>query len=69
MLLITGLNLYLNLYTKRCILIQVLPVPNAYTNFANACIHYANMHEQVAKSLVYALAGGSTCMSIRLLGM
>ena len=27
------------------------------------------MHEQVAKSLVYALVGGSTCMSVRLLGM
>ncbi len=30
---------------------------------------YVNMHDQVAKSLVYALAGGSTCMSVRLLGM
>ena len=30
---------------------------------------YVNMHEQVAKSLVYALAGGSTCMSVRLLGV
>ncbi len=27
------------------------------------------MHEQVAKSLVYALAGGSTHMSVHLLGM
>ncbi len=27
------------------------------------------MHEQVAKSLLYPLAGGSTCMSVRLLGM
>ena len=26
---------------KRRILIEVLPVPNAYTKFANACIHYA----------------------------
>ena len=30
---------------------------------------YVNMHEQVAKSLVYSLAGGSTCMSVCLLGM
>ena len=31
---------------------------------------WVNMHEQVAKSLVYILAGGSTCiMSVWLLGM
>ena len=28
-----------------------------------------NMHTQVAKSFVFALAGGSTCISVRLLGM
>ncbi len=27
------------------------------------------MHEQVAKSLMFGLAGGSTCMSVCLLGV
>ncbi len=32
---------YTQAYTsKRRILIEVLPVPNAYTKSANACIHY-----------------------------
>ncbi len=29
---------------KRCILIQVLPPPNAYTKSANACIGKMNAH-------------------------
>ncbi len=41
--------------SKRRILIEVPPVPNAYTKSANACIHYAKffcyayMHEQTTK--------------------
>ncbi len=33
--------------SKRRTLIQVLPVPNAYTKSANACIHYEYMHHQI----------------------
>ncbi len=46
---------------KRRTLIQVLHPLKIFS--------YLNMHEQVAKSLVYALAGGSTCMSVRFLGI
>ncbi len=66
---------------KRGTLIQVLPplkflcyllMVYAYRStkyIISLASRLINMHEQVAKSLVYALAGGSTCMSVRLLGM
>ncbi len=38
------------------------------TNEGRVSLARHNMHEQVAKSLVYALAGGTTCMSVRLFG-
>ncbi len=57
-----------------CQLITGLHTQKAYTHTGTSSpqipmLGEVNMHEQVAKSLVYALAGGSNCMSVRLLGM
>ncbi len=55
---------------KRCTPIQVLPPVNAYTKFLCKTLILGTTASLTASSpLVYALAGGSTGMSVRLFGM
>ena len=55
--------------SKRRILIEVLPVPNAYTKSGDAYIHFAKLPPFRSRwaDLVYSLGTGSTWMNIRLL--